>query len=462
MIVFSTKFPLKNEVTIQTCIDLFKKWIVNSPRYSLDISDLSEGNFEGYCKSKENETFSAIKFSDDSVKISAVQLKQTDEKGIWCVDCLITEENQVKYLLIQLDYTCDDYSVSKPKPHKPYVIKLFVSAKVCDMDWKFPVDDQLITVNSDNLDDCAAVMNGTSDNQLPVIYISRNYVKKTEINCKELAERLSGIAHVIVEDKLGIGGKLRQKTNDNNVYGGYIGVYYPHSTVCEKYNHIHYNSRHEMFNQIVNNVQNALVYRSEYSEYSWNQVLQLKLRQETKEKDEFFSYFDGEINNYRERIKELNDQLRKKQAIIDQLQERIDRQKQTNSAFYNKGNEPEFFDGEYSDLLRDLLSSALNNKGPDSRSYLLINSLLEQNPKISTAESALDKIQKCIAKNDRMTSILKNELKDLGFKITEEGKHYKLVFHDPRYTFSMAKSPGDFRDAQNFASDIMKKIDYRK
>ena len=43
-------------------------------------------------------------------------------------------------------------------------------------------------------------------------------------------------------------------------------------------------------------------------------------------------------------------------------------------------------------------------------------------------------------------------MKDLGFEITEEGKHYKLTYYgDDRYQATFAKTPSDFRSGKNDA-----------
>jgi hypothetical protein len=50
-------------------------------------------------------------------------------------------------------------------------------------------------------------------------------------------------------------------------------------------------------------------------------------------------------------------------------------------------------------------------------------------------------------------------LEDIGFSITEEGKHFKLTFRDDdRYVFALPKSGGDVRGGLNAASDISKRL----
>ena len=46
-------------------------------------------------------------------------------------------------------------------------------------------------------------------------------------------------------------------------------------------------------------------------------------------------------------------------------------------------------------------------------------------------------------------------LEEMGFSISDDGKHYKLVFQgDDRYTFTLAKSGSDHRGGLNAAGDI--------
>jgi hypothetical protein len=54
---------------------------------------------------------------------------------------------------------------------------------------------------------------------------------------------------------------------------------------------------------------------------------------------------------------------------------------------------------------------------------------------------------------------VRQELYDLGFKITEDGKHYKLTYRgDPRYTVILGKTPSDNRSGSNTAAKINKKV----
>jgi len=51
-----------------------------------------------------------------------------------------------------------------------------------------------------------------------------------------------------------------------------------------------------------------------------------------------------------------------------------------------------------------------------------------------------------------MSSKLRQALKELGFEIAEDGKHYKITYYgDGRYQTIYAKTPSDFRSGKNDA-----------
>ena len=55
-----------------------------------------------------------------------------------------------------------------------------------------------------------------------------------------------------------------------------------------------------------------------------------------------------------------------------------------------------------------------------------------------------------------MSGTLRQELKELGFVITEEGKHYRLTYYgDDRYQITLAKTGSDWREGKNAASVII-------
>ena len=77
---------------------------------------------------------------------------------------------------------------------------------------------------------------------------------------------------------------------------------------------------------------------------------------------------------------------------------------------------------------------------------------------VGEGEKIARSIRDLFGRGCRMNSSEQARLKDLGFTVIDEGPHFKLQFHDGRYTFSIPRTPSDHREGKNTASDICKAI----
>ena len=58
-----------------------------------------------------------------------------------------------------------------------------------------------------------------------------------------------------------------------------------------------------------------------------------------------------------------------------------------------------------------------------------------------------------------LSGIMRQELKDIGFEITDDGKHYRLTYYgDDRYKTTIAKTGRDWREGKNIAATILKNM----
>lgn len=90
------------------------------------------------------------------------------------------------------------------------------------------------------------------------------------------------------------------------------------------------------------------------------------------------------------------------------------------------------------------------------RHHLLLMEMvhvIENNNFEKLSISKAEKLKTLLKNYDGMSSRTRQELKDLGFEITEDGKHYKLTYYgDGRYTVVLSKTPSDWKTGKNSAA----------
>ena len=473
MLVFSTRLPLKESVTQEICLNMFFTWIIHSPHYSIDKIDYDLSSHKDFDFCQDNISFSIRHYKDDNVELSACRLENKEENFTWQNDCIFVEENNEKYLLIQLNRNRTHYDIDIPRVNKPHIVKLFVESGYCKKDAGLPIVD--IPLESDKVyyDKCSNIINGTYHNTMPVVYISCDYWGNTDVDANFLAKILSGTAHVFVERNYETALRLRKDTDSNNVYTGYVGIYFPQTRNCQKYGIGNYRDDRHMCGEIISSVWNALANGEDATSYSWNQIIALQARQkmlqwkdnneQTKQElSDYINTFDVEKDDLRGQIRVLREQLYSACAERDNLKEALLRT-DSNGAFYNIGTETNLYNGEFNDLLFSILTQVKDKYPTESRAYTIIESLLEANPKVGECEKILSEIKEMCSSMDRLTPSIKDRFNRLGFNLKEdESSHYKFVFHDDRYMFTVSKTPSDHRSGKNLVAEINRILDIEK
>ncbi|MDO4521016.1 MAG: hypothetical protein Q4B44_05185, partial [Erysipelotrichaceae bacterium] len=68
-------------------------------------------------------------------------------------------------------------------------------------------------------------------------------------------------------------------------------------------------------------------------------------------------------------------------------------------------------------------------------------------------------LKKAFKGYNTMSSALRQQLINMGFTISEEGKHYKLIYrNDPRFCTVIAKTGSDHREGMNIAAKIIREM----
>lgn len=470
MLVFSTCLPLRKNVVKSDCIELFIEWITKSPYYNIKNLNYNINSTDDFEYKNNNINFYIKHYKEAMLEISACRLEFNDEKALWISDCIFLLENGKKSLIIQLNCNRSDYKIKLPIVNRPYIVQKFIEKDYCEEDGNIPISDTPFESDFDYYHICVNIMKGMHSYTLPVVYISCDYYNQTIINPYYVAKKLSGVAHIFFEKSHETAQKLRNDTNGNNVYTGYIGIYFPNTSYCQKFSIDYYKNSKSMTAAIINSVFQALVNRLDYQKYNWNHIVTLKTKQKmynemqditAKQLSEYIDTFDQENKSLREQIDNLtkeNYSLKAKyEALLDSRNENSE-----NNYFYKAGKEPSLYINEKNDLLYNILSQVKDKYNRNSRPYILIESLLLSNPNSGKCEEIVSGLKEIFYSGNGLTKPNKTKLKELGFTIEEDGPHYKIIFHDPRYMFSVSKTPSDHREGKNLFSDICKKIDITK
>lgn len=101
----------------------------------------------------------------------------------------------------------------------------------------------------------------------------------------------------------------------------------------------------------------------------------------------------------------------------------------------------------------------LKNLGQKTRRWDVLSDILQNNAYQNTADER-ERIIKTLFKDYKtLSASMRQQLLELGFEITEEGKHYRLTYYgDGRYKTTIAKTGSDWREGKNIASVILKSM----
>ena len=120
------------------------------------------------------------------------------------------------------------------------------------------------------------------------------------------------------------------------------------------------------------------------------------------------------------------------------------------------GDEYEFYPGEIKDILLTMLSEALKNTPPKSRRSDITRDIIQNNDYQKLSISKAEEVKLLLKNYDGMSGKTRQALKNLGFIITEEGKHYKVTYYgDERYQITISKTPSDVRTGKNSAQQTI-------
>lgn len=259
-----------------------------------------------------------------------------------------------------------------------------------------------------------------------------------------------------------------------NEYNGAIGIYYQSDVVKHKrlLNYEYFDPTITRQN-IVKDIINFTNQQSIDPLYTWDGVITFLLNdrfesqrekrtkaERTKEEtEELLNSFSSDFDDLTEENSRLRDSISDLENELAFYKDAFNNKVVNDSDFLSSGSEKEFFPDEKKEFILSVLSDSLANIQDDTRKKHIVQDIIQQNNSEDILSKKREEVKRLLTDYRGLTGKLKQDLKQLGFYISDEGKHYKLTyFDDNRYTITMAKTPSDGRAGKNNVSEINKKV----
>jgi len=420
---------------------------------------------EFICTGNNGEIFQVGLFENQS--ICAIHFSSTDNRSIkWTTDFVLDTANSILAFQLYRDAPADIDFVH-PAFSLPFLIRKIISAGYCGLDNGIQVQDKPILIHDEDADWVAAVILHRTEYNLPIVYVSCETDGYCAINPYILAEKLNGVAHVLFETTRSVSYKLREKTNGANPYAGAIEIFYPRGSRKYLPSQLAGIPSRQVYT-IVNSVFGHLVQLRVEDRFSWSQLQSNKLRkqlsitllkneQETKEYSELEKTYEEILAEKDSQIKRLTDQLCSANNTIEQLETQLTSVERLPVLVV--GDESDLYPYEQQSILLEILEKELHSAKNGSRKAHILAALISANKCENTVAEKRKRIKDCLHGYCKMTPSISKELQNIGFSLSDDGKHIKMVFgEDSRYTGTLSKTGSDHRAGDNTAHDLIRLI----
>lgn len=464
MLLCSSCIPVSETLTAEAFVALAVQWVTNSRNYCFDPFEW-DGSSDFKCSGKKQETFRVGLFDGES--ICAVHFKNTDAHKIdWTTDFVLDLKNHMLGFQLYRDAPQGgDYT--QPYFSLPALVKRILSAGYAGSDKGLEVTDQPVFLQEENMEVMARIIRREAVYNMPVVYISCEADGCWAVDPCMVAKKLNGVAHVVAETSRAVSFKLRDQTDGNNPYAGAVEIFY--SNGSRRFLPIQLSgSRSQKGYTIVNSVFQHMNQIRVEERFSWSELQAGKLRGElsaitqekehdSKEYDDLEQMYENILAQEESQNKRLTDQLASANQTIRQLEAQLSAVERTPVLIV--GEEQDLYPLEQQSFLMELLEKERRSVAHDSRKQHILESLIAANKCENTVDEKRARLKACLHGYTRMTPAISKELQEIGFTLSEAGKHIKLVFgEDARYTGTLSKTGSDHRAGDNTAHDLIRSI----
>jgi hypothetical protein len=460
---FVTDFPIRLTNDSLAFLCAIRKWLLGSPHTGLLAGDLEEmTNRDEWSFQKQRERLESLRCVSADRDDAAVRYVK-NEQGLEWVSTIVFSRRQSVNSWVSIAVSCESQRPATiiPIARKPVVVHTLLRSLGGAADGDLDVGAAPVRLENVDIDIAARCISGEAGCRLPIVYVSASFQGDHIVDVDHLADKLAGMAHVVVEPNRPFSLRLRSDVNSRNVYGGTVGIYWPDGGGRRSYFLSPENpSASAIESAIFEEVRTALTNRRPLARCTWAAVQEavsrrayntLKERGST-DLESYISEFDKELHAKGEQLADAEKEIARLRAEVRKYEAGGPADSRIALAL---GGEQEFYDGELTEIVRDALESAWQHATNDSRRQHLLGAVVAAIPSSDEARSKRERLKAILRDFRTMGAKTRRSLLEFGFIIEDEGKHYKLIYQgDDRYTFTLPKSGSDYRGGLNAAGDI--------
>lgn len=464
MLSFATEFPVK-QANSQHFIEAVREWIIGSPHTKLKAEHLTSIPLEGRWKVEHaNVSLEAILVSDDQGEIAAFRYAAIDGNIVWVTEVIYSKSDDDDWVGIRTDRLASTPQLSLPTAKKPLVVRNLIDKLGGGLDDELYVSDKAYYLSDNDRRMAIRLLNSDAENYLPIVYVSCPFYGRTTINPDPLARVLGGLAHVVVEPSRAFSRSIQREVGSRNVYGGRVGIYLPDGTIHRYYFSESAASEIDLRFAIVADVRAAHLNRRPLDRCTWSRAearmarmaIEALKKSGSGDIQEYVAAFDSEVKAKDAQLKVADEEV---QRLKGQLRALESRRQSTSGIGWQSGDEQELRAHEFDEVVKDALSRAAQNEQDGSRRQHILTAIASEIESSTSLRDARDDLKAVLKNYTTMTAKIRSALIDAGFSISEDGKHYKLIYmQDERYAFMLPKTGSDWRGGMNAVSDIAKRV----
>lgn len=462
MQTFATEFPVDPSRGAIEFLEAIREWILGSRYTSFSNTDLEKlSNENEWIARNSSESIESLMAISPSAESAAARYTKIDDNLEWVTSVAFSKQNLDSWVGIRISCESLNPSAKLPYPKKPVVVRTLLNHLGGGNDGEIQVSGNPIILKNDDIEFAARCMLGKAGCRLPLIYVSSNFQQNHIVNETNLATALSGMAHVMIEPNRAFSIRLMSEVTSQNVYGGTIGIYWPDGGGRRSFFIGHdYESAEEIESAIIAEVSNALSNRRPLTRCTWASVREtLSKRSYSLLKEQGSTAIEKYISVFDEEVKSKEAELADAEKEISRLEAEIRKYQAINpmqsGLSLRTGKERDLYAGELISIVHDAINDSIGRVPDDSRRKHVLTSIVEANPSVGENASLKERLKELLRDYRNMDAKCRSTLEEMGFEISEDGKHFKIVFQgDNRYTFTMPKSGSDHRGGLNLAGDI--------